>query len=157
MANIFYYQTEIGRLGIVDDGEFITNLYFESSTVPEDKYEINETDILKESYKQLEEYFQGNRKTFSLKLAPFGTPFRQNVWSALTEIPYGETRSYKDIAQKINNQFAYRAVGLANNKNPIPIFIPCHRVIGSDKKLVGFGGGLEVKKYLLDLENKHNS
>lgn len=156
MEKIFYYNTEIGKIGITEDNRQITHLYFESNTIPENKYVIEETEIIKEAYRQLQEYFAGKRKTFALNLSPFGTEFMQNVWNALLEIPYGDTRSYKDIAQKINNEFAYRAVGLANSRNPIPIFIPCHRVIGSDKKLVGFGGGLEIKQYLLSLENKYN-
>lgn len=154
MANIFFYQTTIGKLGIAEEAGKITNLYFESSFVPDDKFEHKETETIVQAYKQLYEYFEGKRKKFELDLAPVGTDFRLSVWQALTEIPYGETRSYKQIAQRINNSLAYRAVGLANNKNPIPIFIPCHRVIGSDKKLVGFGGGLEVKKKLLEIERQ---
>lgn len=152
MGNIFYYQTPIGEIAIAENDGQITNLYFASSAVPQNKHELKETDALKEAHRQLQEYFEGKRKTFSLKLAPSGTEFMQKVWEALLEIPYGETASYKEIAEKINHKLAYRAVGLANNKNPIPIIIPCHRVIGADKKLTGYAGGLEVKKYLLDIE-----
>ncbi|RQW07803.1 MAG: methylated-DNA--[protein]-cysteine S-methyltransferase [Calditrichaeota bacterium] len=102
--------------------------------------------------KELEEYFNGNRKTFSLPLEMSGTPFQEKVWSALREIPYGQTCSYADLARKIGQPSAVRAVARANGDNRIVIIIPCHRVIGSDGKLVGYGGGLWRKKYLLDLE-----
>lgn len=152
MKNIFYYQTPIGKIGIAESDNQITDLYFESNTILAEKYNVKETDILKEANKQLQEYFDGKRKDFCLPLAPSGTEFMKAVWNSLNSIPYGETRSYKEIAQSVNKTKAYRAVGLANNRNPIPIFIPCHRVIGKNKKLVGYGGGLEIKKYLLELE-----
>lgn len=152
MENIFHYQTPIGEIAIAENDGQITNLYFATETVPTNKHELKETDVLNEAHRQLQEYFEGKRKNFSLSLAPSGTEFMQKVWEALLEIPYGETASYKEIAEKINHKLAYRAVGLANNKNPIPIIIPCHRVIGADKKLTGYAGGLEVKKYLLDIE-----
>lgn len=104
---------------------------------------------------QLTEYFSSKRKDFDLPLEPQGTEFRKKVWSALMEIPYGETRSYKDIAERIGNPKACRAVGGANNKNPISIIIPCHRVVGADGSLVGYGGGLDKKTMLLDLESKN--
>ena len=106
--------------------------------------------------KQLEEYFAGERRTFSLELAPDATPFQAAVLDALLGIPYGETRSYLDIAHAVGNPKAVRAVGGANGSNPIPIVIPCHRVVGSDGSLTGFGGGLESKRYLLDLERRHS-
>jgi methylated-DNA-[protein]-cysteine S-methyltransferase len=101
---------------------------------------------------QLSEYFSGKRKSFDLPLEPQGTEFQKKVWSALLEIPYGETRSYKDIAERIGNPKACRAVGGANNKNPIVIIIPCHRVIGAYGGLVGYGLGLPMKQQLLDIE-----
>lgn len=101
---------------------------------------------------QLREYFKGERKTFKLNLAPTGTTFQLEVLSALQEIPCGETRCYFDIAKRIGRPKAVRAVGAANGRNPLPIVIPCHRVIGSDGSLTGFGGGLDVKKFLLKLE-----
>ncbi|HBI03361.1 MAG TPA: [Fe-S]-binding protein [Paenibacillaceae bacterium] len=106
------------------------------------------TDIVQ----QLEEYFSGQRKSFSIPLDLFGTSFQKMVWNELLKIPYGETRSYKDIALGLNAAKAVRAVGCANNQNPLSIFIPCHRVIGSNGALVGYGGGLELKEYLLQLE-----
>lgn len=157
MGNIFYYQTTIGKIGIVENNNQITHLYLNTTSLQFCEHSLKETGLLKEASKQLKEYFDGHRKTFSLPLAPSGTEFMKKVWAALNEIPYGETRSYKEIAQKINNNLAYRAVGLANNKNPIPIFIPCHRVIGSNNNLVGYAGGLKVKESLLNLEKQYNS
>jgi methylated-DNA-[protein]-cysteine S-methyltransferase len=105
--------------------------------------------------KQLEEYFSGKRKKFDVNTDPSGTEFQKLVWKALLSIPYGETRTYKDIAVKIGKPLAYRAVGQANHNNPISIIIPCHRVIGSDGKLTGYAGGLDFKDRLLDLEKQH--
>ena len=102
----------------------------------------------------MREYFEGEREIFTIPLAPKGTPFQQRVWAALREIPYGATRSYKELAIAVGNEKACRAVGMANNRNPLPIFIPCHRVVGSDGKLVGYAGGLDVKKHLLELEKE---
>jgi len=101
---------------------------------------------------QLEEYFEGRRREFQLALAPEGTPFQLRVWKALLDIPYGETISYGELAERIGQPSASRAVGLANGSNPIPIVIPCHRVIGSNGKLTGYGGGLAIKERLLALE-----
>ena len=107
--------------------------------------------------KQLQEYFAGKRKTFDLRLSPRGTHFQLTVLDALQRIPYGETRSYADIARAVGNPRAVRAVGAANGRNPLPIVIPCHRVIGSNGSLTGFGGGIETKRFLLDLEREHAS
>ena len=105
-------------------------------------------------FRQLDEYFAGTRTEFTFPYRLHGTPFQEKVWEALRQIPYGETRSYKDIAEAIGHPKAYRAVGMANNANPIFIAIPCHRVIGANGSLVGYGGGLEMKKALLELEKK---
>jgi methylated-DNA-[protein]-cysteine S-methyltransferase len=107
-----------------------------------------------EAIRQLKAYFRGELRTFDLPLGMGGTEFQLRVWSALREIPYGETISYRELAERIGNRKAVRAVGLANGSNPIPIIVPCHRVIGSDGSLTGFGGGLENKRKLLDLECK---
>jgi len=104
---------------------------------------------------QLQEYFAGKRKKFDVKLHLAGTPFEKKVWKALTEIPYGKTASYAEIASKIGKPTAFRAVGNANGKNPIPIIIPCHRVINSSGELGGYGGGLDLKRRLLELEANH--
>jgi methylated-DNA-[protein]-cysteine S-methyltransferase len=104
--------------------------------------------------RQLREYFQGRRTAFDLRLHPKGTPFQTAVWTALTKIPYGQTRSYGDIARAVGRPAAVRAVGLANGRNPLPIVVPCHRVIGASGKLVGYGGGLPVKQALLDRERE---
>lgn len=107
-------------------------------------------------FRELDEYFQGRRKTFDFPCRTHGTAFQEKVWAALREIPYGETRSYRDIAEAIGHPKAYRAVGMANNANPLFIIIPCHRVIGADGSLTGYGGGLPMKKALLMLEKKHS-
>lgn len=154
MKSIFYYETPIGKIGIAEENSKITNVLFKNSSISHE-FKLEETPILIEGNKQLQEYFLGKRKSFTLPLNPIGTEFMKNVWSSLCDIPYGETRSYKEIAQIINKDKAYRAVGLANNKNPIPIFIPCHRVISSNGNLTGYFGGLEIKSYLLELEKQH--
>lgn len=148
MNSKYHYETPIGRVCIEENGSAITGLYFDSERSGEEK----ETPLLKEAYRQLTEYFQKKRKSFDLPLMPKGTDFQKKVWEALRAIPYGETRSYGEIARQIGNEKACRAVGGANNKNPIMIFIPCHRVIGADGSLTGFGGGLPAKKYMLELE-----
>ena len=158
MRYIYFYDTktkELGTIGIAADENHITNLFFEYEieNIKKDKnYILRETFLIKKASEQLFEYLEGKRKNFELPLLKDGTDFQISVWNELIKIPYGETRSYKDIAVAINNEKAVRAVGMANNRNKISIFIPCHRVIGSDKKLVGYGGGLEIKKFLLNLE-----
>lgn len=144
-------ETKIGLLTITEEEGAITEVLF--GKVGEDQTFLAEaTPILQETEKQLAEYFAGIRKAFDLPLAPEGTDFQKSVWQALQQIPYGETRSYKEIATAVGNPKASRAVGLANNRNPISIVIPCHRVIGANGKLVGYGGGLGIKEALLQLE-----
>jgi len=121
--------------------------------IPADWVENKEFFI--EAARQLEAYFSGKLKSFEIKISPEGTEFQKSVWKALCEIPYGETRNYKDIARSIGNPKAYRAVGLANNRNPIAIIVPCHRVIGSNGKLTGYACGLDVKEFLLRLEKNN--
>lgn len=154
MKNVFFYNTPLGRIGIAESGNVITHVYFDEEISGKD-IEIKETPVLKEAGKQLTEYFEGKRKDFDLPLAPQGTEFQQKAWKALQEIPYGETRSYGDMAKRIGNPKACRAIGMANNRNPISIIIPCHRVIGANGKLVGYGGGLHIKEYLLKLEKEN--
>lgn len=151
MKNLYFYNTDIGKIGIADNGKAITNVYFNESPQLKDT-EIMETDLLKEAAQQLKDYLAGKRKNFNIPLMPEGTEFQQNVWKALQQIPYGKTCTYGEIARKIGNPKACRAVGMANNKNPIGIFIPCHRVIGANGRLVGYAGGLEMKEHLLAIE-----
>jgi methylated-DNA-[protein]-cysteine S-methyltransferase len=156
MQNIYtyYYKFEIGYLklsytdlsivGLVraKENQILTNSNYSNS-------------LLKKAIKQLDEYFSGQRIEFDLPLQFSGTEFQKEVWKALINIPYGETRSYKDIAIEIGNPKACRAVGGANNKNPIILICPCHRVIGASGKLVGYGGGMDMKEYLLNLEKSY--
>ena len=161
MRYVYFYNTGIKELGILGIGateDKITDLFFEyeiENIKKSSNYIIKETTLIKKAASQLFEYLNGKRRDFNLPLLKEGTDFQISVWNELLKIPYGETRSYKDIAIAINNEKAVRAVGMANNRNKIPIFIPCHRVIGSNKKLVGYGGGLEIKEFLLNLEKKN--
>jgi len=154
MKNIFFYQTTIGRIGIADNGAAITHLTFGEEKLPLDGM-VKETALIKEAAAQINDYLAGKRKVFDVPLATKGTLFQQTVWEALKAIPYGETKSYKEIAESIGRPKACRAVGMANNKNPIAIMVPCHRVIGTSGKLVGYAGGLDIKGKLLDLEKEH--
>lgn len=147
------YDSPFGPMLLQSDGEVITALDFGEST---DAVYKNFT-IFDQAKEELDEYFFGLRKTFTVPIKPSGTPFQMQVWQALKEIPYGETRCYEDIAIQIGNPKAFRAIGMANNRNPISIIIPCHRVIGKDGSLVGYGGGLAMKTALLDLEQKYSS
>ena len=147
------YQFENISLYLVATETHLINIQF---TQPQ-KALLQTTELLSMATIQLDEYFQGKRTTFSLPFKLTGTPFQLAVWKELQNIPYGKTTSYKEIAQKINKPKAYRAVGMANNKNPFPIIIPCHRVIGSNGKLIGYAGGLKLKNYLLELEKSHTN
>lgn len=149
----YFYDYSIGRIGITEKDGKITNVYITNKELPRDM-QLTETPLLKEAARQLESYFAGELKEFSLPLEPSGTDFMKQVWSALCEIPFGKTATYGEIAERIGRPKAARAVGLANNRNPIPIFIPCHRVIGADGSLTGYAGGLDMKKKLLDLEKQ---
>lgn len=144
------YNSPIGELYITNDEKSLLSVSFETGN-----FSLNiKNKITDNTIKQLNEYFQGKRKTFDLPLNPKGTEFQKKVWQELKKIPYGATKSYKDIAIAIGNPNSSRAVGNANNKNPIPIIIPCHRVIGTNKKLIGYAGGLDKKQKLLDIENR---
>ena len=154
MQKVSFIMTPVGKMGIIEENDAIMHLYFSDGSLPEGA-ELKETELIKKAKTQLQEYFSGRRKDFDLPLKPSGTAFQQAVWQALCSIPYGETRSYKDIASQIGNQKACRAVGMANNRNPIAIVVPCHRVIGANGKMVGYAGGLSVKEHLLQLERVH--
>lgn len=130
----------------------ITELHFAGAT-PEPKWRRDDS-AFDDLRAQLEEYFAGTRRDFDLPLAPTGTPFQLAVWNRLRRIPYGTITTYADIARDIGRPTAFRAVGAANGANPIPIIIPCHRVVGSDGSLTGFGGGIDVKRRLLALESR---
>lgn len=148
---MYVYSSPIGKLGIDVSEKGLRKIEFLEEDVVGVTDEKNE--FVGEVEKQLNEYFRGERKSFTLPLNLYGTPFQLKVWEALQTIPYGETRTYKEIAVQIGNPKGYRAVGMANNKNLIPIIIPCHRVIGENGKLVGYAGGVEKKEYLLKMEN----
>lgn len=143
-----YMKTPVGILTIIEDGDTLVEIHFGQKDFDSAPPTENRTEV----HRQLEEYFAGDRKTFSLRLAPHGTPFQLSVWNALRQIAYGKTRSYAEIAREIGRPAAVRAVGAANGANPIPIVIPCHRVVGSNGSLTGFGGGIDMKRALLDFE-----
>jgi methylated-DNA-[protein]-cysteine S-methyltransferase len=149
---ISFHQTAIGRIGIAECGGAITNLYFSTERVSQ-QAENSETELIREAFRQIDAYLAGELRLFSVPLAPSGTPFMQHVWQILCTIPYGSTVSYREIAVAAKSPLAARAVGMANNRNPLPIFIPCHRVIGSNGELTGYRGGLGLKKRLLELES----
>ena len=139
MDGLFLYDTEIGRIAIGENGGAIALLRLPGEEVPGTVVQ-HETELVRKAAEQLREYLRGERKMFDLPLAPEGTAFQKAVWSALQEIPYGQTRSYGEIAAQIGRPKACRAVGMANHCNPIPIFIPCHRVVGADGSLTGYAG-----------------
>lgn len=179
MKSVFFYETEIGKIGISGNGETITGLFFACNNeelgitkgltkglagdapirneviLDKEVIHIIETPLIKKAAEQLKEYLAGKRKEFDIQVEMAGTPFQKLVWKALMNIPYGETRSYKEIAECIGNPMACRAVGMANNKNPIAVIVPCHRVIGSNGRLVGYAGGMDLKKKLLELERRN--
>jgi methylated-DNA-[protein]-cysteine S-methyltransferase len=147
----------IGTWRILSDGNSIVGLYSERHREPVATDEsVHVDDLCQEARRQLSEYFAGERRQFDLPLAPFGTQFDRRVWDALLEIPFGTTWSYGQLARHIGQPTAARAVGAANGRNPIGLVIPCHRVIGSNGKHVGYGGGLDVKAWLLDHEMMHS-
>ncbi len=146
----FYtYNTKIGNITIVATNDYITNLYINYNNI---KAIQEETKLIKQTFNEIKEYLNKERKYFSIPIQVKGTDFQKKVWQELLKISYGETRSYKDIAININNSKACRAVGTAIKNNPIPIIIPCHRVINSNKNLGGYAYGLEIKKILLKIE-----
>ncbi|MDR1319940.1 MAG: methylated-DNA--[protein]-cysteine S-methyltransferase [Gracilibacteraceae bacterium] len=152
MEDIWFYDYPVGRLGIAAENASITRVFFaaNSAEVPTAK-----TPLIEAAAAELSEYFRGERFEFDLPLSLRGTDFQISVWTALRTIPAGETRSYKDMAVQIGKPLACRAVGMANHRNPVAIIVPCHRVIGQNGGLVGYGGGLPVKKYLLEMEERY--
>ena len=158
---VFYTRIDspVGKLLLAADAQGLRQVSFESSkrAAPVQRQWRENNSPFAEVIRQLQAYFGGQLREFKLRLAPEGTEFQLRVWNSLRTIPYGETISYAQLAQKIGNPQAVRAVGLANGCNPIPIIVPCHRVIGSDGSLTGFGGGLANKKILLALESRQLS
>jgi len=154
MKSIWFYEYPVGTIGIEEESGAISQVFFASDKSLAD-IKAEETPLIQKAAEQLFEYFDGKRKVFNLPLTLQGTDFQKSVWQALLSIPYGETCSYKDIAMVVGNPKASRAVGMANNRNPIAIIVPCHRVIGQNGSLIGYGGGLSTKQYLLDLERRY--
>ncbi len=149
-------ETPIGPLTITATKKAVTAIRF-GTQVPEGSTPCTgaeATPLLRKAAEEIGDYFAGSRRKFTLPLAPEGTPFQQKVWEALRTIPYGETRTYKQIAIQIGHNQSFRAVGMASNRNPIAIVVPCHRVIGYDGKLTGYAGGLDIKEQLLELEKR---
>lgn len=159
MERTVYIGTPVGKVGLAASDDAVTRIFFANecgadAKAPESTPEAF-TPLLRQAAAEMAEYFAGKRRAFTFPLAPEGTPFQRAVWDALRTIPYGETRSYKQIAAQIGRPTACRAVGMANNRNPIAIVVPCHRVVGSGGTLVGYAGGLEAKAYLLGLEREN--
>lgn len=155
MNNLFhtYLESPIGWIKIITNSEALLSVRF----VPEKEKESNlQPEVLKNSYQQLDEYFEGKRKIFDIPVAPEGTDFQKEVWKKVLKVPYGQTTSYGIIAGEMGSIKNARAVGLANAKNPIPIIIPCHRIVANTGKLTGYAGGLENKRWLLLHEAIHS-
>jgi methylated-DNA-[protein]-cysteine S-methyltransferase len=155
MKYVWYLGSPIGTMGIAEENGALTHVFLKDKNQPVEDFENKETPLLKKVVVQFTEYFNGNRSDFDLPLSLYGTDFQIAVWEKVQTIPIGATRSYQDIAIQMGNPNTCRAVGMANSRNPILIIIPCHRVIGSDNTLTGYAGGLDAKKYLLDLEKKY--
>lgn len=153
MKKIFYYKTEIGLIGIAEEDGYISDMVF-GSDGPEGA-EKGETRLIRMAFDQIEEYLSGKRKVFDLPLMIEGTKFQEKVWNELLKIPYGETRTYGQVAEAVGKPKAVRAIGAANNRNTLPIIIPCHRVVGAKGSLTGYSGGLEAKRKLLEIEEKN--
>jgi len=158
---MIHYRTidsPIGPLALAGRGQVLTNLRMVDQTYEPDRTNwVPDDRAFPDAVEQLEAYFAGERTDFDLELSLTGTEFQRRVWRALLTIPYGETRSYGEIAEQIGASGAARAVGLANGRNPIAIIVPCHRVIGASGSLTGYGGGLERKQSLLELERRRQS
>ncbi|WP_251621801.1 methylated-DNA--[protein]-cysteine S-methyltransferase [Odoribacter lunatus] len=153
MEALYFYEGPIGKFGLQESNDVLTRIWVGTniSLIPED-YELRETPLLQEAYRQLDAYFKRELRRFDIPYHTEGTPFQQKVWQALADIPYGTTITYGELARRVGNTKACRAVGLANGRNPLPILLPCHRVIGSNGKLTGYTGGLHIKTTLLQIE-----
>lgn len=149
MKYSYNYNTLLGNITIVTDEEFLIEIIFGKENIGV----VKETTLIKEIKKQIDEYMIRERKVFDIPIKMIGTDFQIKVWEELRKIEYGTSISYQVLAERVKNKNYARAVGLANNKNPIPIIVPCHRVIGKNGKLVGYAGGLDIKSKLLEIEN----
>ena len=145
----YIYPTPMGRMTLVADDAKLVQAYFGAKELT---FDYRACEVLNNAATQLQEYLAGKRTTFDIPLAPQGTDFQLSVWDAIARIPYGQTQTYAQIAEFIGNPNAFRAVGMAANKNPLPIFIPCHRVVGANGQLVGYAYGTKIKEFLLNLE-----
>ena len=154
MSCYSYIESPVGTLLLTGDGRRLNEILFPNKDRRPDAAAEQRAEPFREVARQLAAYFEGTLQKFDLELDPRGTPFQLQVWEELQRIPYGETLSYGELAQRMGNPSASRAVGAANGRNPIPIVIPCHRVIGANGSLTGFGGGLEAKRALLELEQE---
>ncbi|OUN02142.1 cysteine methyltransferase [Flavonifractor sp. An92] len=150
MMELLFVDTPLGQMALAEEDGALIRLYLPGEGTP--RLMPHETPLLREVREQLLAYLRGELKTFELPLDPRGTPFQCAVWEELRRIPYGTTCTYGELAARIGNPRAVRAVGQANHRNPLPIFIPCHRVIGANGALTGYAGGLELKRSLLELE-----
>ncbi|MGE5456522.1 MAG: methylated-DNA--[protein]-cysteine S-methyltransferase [Ignavibacteriales bacterium] len=150
MKYSYSYDTLLGSITIVTEDECLIEIIYGRKNIGV----LKETTLIKEIKKQIDEYLSGNRKEFNVPIKMIGTDFQIKVWNELIKIKYGESICYQELAERVKNKNYARAVGLANNKNPIPIIVPCHRVIGKRGNLVGYAGGLDIKDKLLAIENK---
>ncbi len=153
MKYYYPYSTSIGEVFLVEEDGALVALRFTSVQ----DGTLQETPLIQKAFQELEEYLAGKRKQFTIPLRPKGTLFQQKVWKELQKIPYGTTKSYQAVAILLGDKNKSRAIGSANHRNPLPIFIPCHRVIGKNQQLIGYAFGLSLKKQLLDLEKKNQS
>ena len=152
MTEFWMFESPVGTLALAAQEGMLVRLYLPNTPTP--RLMPHKTPLMEKAERQLLEYFRGERQEFDLPLAPEGTSFQKKVWQVLREIPYGQTRSYGEIADFVGSPKGFRAVGMANRRNPLPILMPCHRVIGHDGSLTGYAGGTELKRYLLELEKK---
>ena len=148
------FDTPLGTVAVGEENGCITRVYLPNGPMP--RLMPHKTPLLERAEGQIMEYFNGQRQEFDLPLAFAGTDFQMKVWKALTEIPYGQTVSYGELAEKVGCPGGARAVGMANHRNPLPILVPCHRVVGAKGQLTGYAGGMEMKRILLELEKGKN-
>ena len=152
MAHRVFKEMAVGRIGVQEEDGKIIYVFLHDAKIPSTQADAQETPVIRQAFRELEEYFAGERKVFTVPLGPRGTAFRMRVWRELCKVKYGETMTYGELAKRVGSPNAARAVGGAMHNNPLSIFYPCHRVIGANGSLTGFGGGLALKEKLLKLE-----